>query len=222
MRIVITGAAAAFVIGVATGAPQDPPPPPEGAVAVVPDATPKPATPVPRSARPVELGSRSLADTVRTAQPAETPAKKRSLGVITNESLKKDGDSAAGKGTPTPSYRGARGSAAGPQPGPVTGEGRDDVGRTEADWKARAAAARKRVDAAEENVRRLETETKRLENDFYAWSDGVYRDNVIKKNWDRALADLQKARNEVTAARAGLDALEEDARKSGAPPGWLR
>ncbi|MCE7957802.1 MAG: hypothetical protein DYH06_07660, partial [Acidobacteria bacterium ACB2] len=61
-----------------------------------------------------------------------------------------------------------------------------------------------------------------LENDFYAWSDGNYRDQVIKPAWDKAREDLKKARAEVDAAKATEDGLAEEARKAGAPPGWVR
>ena len=79
-----------------------------------------------------------------------------------------------------------------------------------------------RVTAAEARVASLEAETKKLENDFYAWSDGNYRDRVIRPAWDQSREELGKARKELDDARAQVKDLEEDARKSGAPPGWLR
>ena len=38
----------------------------------------------------------------------------------------------------------------------------------------------------------------------------------------RALQDLETAKAELSQARQALEDLEEDARKSGIPPGWLR
>ena len=71
-------------------------------------------------------------------------------------------------------------------------------------------------------MRELETRSKQLENDFYAMSDGNRRDAVVKPAWDRAREELTKARQELEDARKVLDDLSEDARKSNAPPGWLR
>ena len=81
---------------------------------------------------------------------------------------------------------------------------------------------RQKVDSSEADVKRLEEETRRLENDFFAWSDGAYRDGVIKPAWDRSKAELRSARESLDAANQSVADLEEEARKAGAPPGWLR
>ncbi len=100
--------------------------------------------------------------------------------------------------------------------------GRDDKGRSEADWRALAKSARNRIAKSESEVKRLDDEVRRLETDFYAWSDGNYRDGVIKPSWEQAKEDLKKARLEIDSAKATLADLEEEARKSNTPPGWLR
>ena len=78
------------------------------------------------------------------------------------------------------------------------------------------------VQNGEPRVRELETKSKQLENDFYAMSDGNRRDAVVKPAWDKARDDLAKARQELEDARKAFDDLSEEARKSNAPPGWLR
>ncbi|MCL4806424.1 MAG: hypothetical protein KJ062_01300 [Thermoanaerobaculia bacterium] len=65
-------------------------------------------------------------------------------------------------------------------------------------------------------------EARRLENDFYAWSDGNYRERVIRPAWDQARERVKLLEEEVVKAREDLESLEDDARKSGTPPGWLR
>ena len=82
--------------------------------------------------------------------------------------------------------------------------------------RARSSSTRER------RVKDLEPAPKQLENDFYAQSDGFRRDGVIKPAWDKARDDLAKARVELDAARKSLDDLAEEARRSSAPPGWLR
>ncbi|HEX7615514.1 MAG TPA: hypothetical protein VF554_09570 [Thermoanaerobaculia bacterium] len=171
----------------------------------------------------------SLADAVKLSKEKrkDRPPKK-SLGTITNENLRKGATStpATGKGaTPvkgTPA-RAASGPAASPTPTPGAPDvTRDDKGRSEADWRSLVGHQRALVTDGEARVRDLETRTKQLENDFYAMSDGNRRDAVVKPAWDRAREELTKARLELEDARRAFDDLSEDARKSNAPPGWLR
>jgi hypothetical protein len=75
---------------------------------------------------------------------------------------------------------------------------------------------------AEAGLLAVQEESKRLENDFYAWSDGNYRERVIRPAWDQAKEKQRLQELEADAARAGLVELEDEARKSGTPPGWLR
>jgi len=181
----------------------------------------------PSAGRPISTGGSSLADIARRQkEQREREGKKPSLGVITNETLRKG----APAGTPTPAPQAAKGGKgkASPTPRaptpapPVIPEWRDQKGRTEADWRRMAAEVRAIQAAAEARVKTLDTEVRRLENDFYAWSDGNYRDRVIRPAWDQARDDLAKTRQDLDAARARMAELEEDARRSSAPPGWLR
>jgi hypothetical protein len=183
-------------------------------LAQAPAASPTPRpTPKPRAP--------SLADVVKRSQTTKQTTKKKSLGVITNESVKShDTSKAVTRVDGKVSVPGA-GPAGVPPPTPDTTV-RDNEGRTEQDWRQRAATLRRDAVQARERVRKLEAETKRLENDFYAWSDGNYRDGVIKPSWDKAREDLKAARTELDAAETALTNLEDDARKAGAPPGWLR
>jgi hypothetical protein len=216
-------AAAAGPNRLAAGPAQEPPATP------TPSAT-SPAAPPPRSAAGSQQAGPtqditggaggSLGDIVRKSRAEkESPQgkKKKSLGTITNENLKKDG---ATKGTlnilppgsmPVPQAPSA--SAAG---------ARDAKGRTEEEFRRLTSANRAEQEKAEADVKRLELEVRRLENDFYAWSDGNYRDQVIRPSWDRAREELARARAALDAAVAGRAELEEDARKAGTPPGWLR
>lgn len=65
-------------------------------------------------------------------------------------------------------------------------------------------------------------EVRRLENDFYAWSDGSYRERVIRPAWDQARERLKSLGSLLKRPRGAVEGLEEEARKSGTPPGWLR
>jgi hypothetical protein len=209
----------------------------EPAAAPTPSATVAPSRPLSREAgrSPVESAAPSegsaLGDIVRKSrEEREGPEakKKRSLGTITNETLKKDGTKSTGDAPPGKKGKGTLNVLpAGSMPVPPAGVAgplvlRDGKGRTEEDWRAILKKNRGQLEKAEAEVKRLELETKRLENDFYAWSDGNYRERVIRPNWDQAREDLTKARVALDAAQASRAELEEEARKSGTPPGWLR
>ena len=209
----------------------------EPAAAPTPTATVAPSRPLSGEAgrSPVESAAPSegsaLGDIVRKSrEEREGPEakKKRSLGTITNETLKKDGTKSTGDAPPGKKGKGTLNVLPkGSMPAPPAGvDGplvlRDGKGRTEEDWRAILKKNRAQLEKAEAEVKRLELETKRLENDFYAWSDGNYRERVIRPNWDQAREDLTKARVALDAAQASRAELEEEARKSGTPPGWLR
>lgn len=98
----------------------------------------------------------------------------------------------------------------------------DASGRSKADWQALVAEARRQVASLEASVSDLQSTVAKLESDYYAWDDPAYRDGVIKPALDQARADLQAARQALPAARQRISDLEEEARKSGTPPGWLR
>ena len=203
-----------------------PTPTPPAATSGEATADPTPAPKLKSVAGPAtEAGhsGQSLADVVRVSKEARKDQKpKKSLGTITNESLHKGTSTSAvtAKGaSKTPTASAPRKE---PTPAPTYDVPRDDQGRSEAQWKATMDHARALVLDGERNVRELETKSKQLENDFYAQSDGYRRDGVIKPAWDKSRDDLAKARADLDAARKSLEDLSEDARRSNAPPGWLR
>ena len=89
-------------------------------------------------------------------------------------------------------------------------------------WQQRYRAAVSRVAELEAEVKRLEGEANRLETDFYAHDDPAQRDGVIKPAWDRAVADLSKAKSDLAEARAKPEQVLDEARRDGALPGWFR
>jgi hypothetical protein len=189
------------------------------------------ATPV----RAGQTGGQSLSDVVRAASQArqakETP--KPTSVSITNRTLVTDpnrGRLTTWQTTPRPAGQ-AGAAAAAPAadknapaveaspPVPAAG---DATSTEEAQWRETARRDRQRVVDAKDRVARLEAEAKKLENDFYAWDDGQYRDNVIKPAWDKKREELETARRDLEEAEKELADLPEKARKAGALPGWIR
>jgi len=209
--------------------------------AETPTRTPTPAPRLsggfgrPRStpaATPSEPGGQSLSDVVQAAHgPKEVaPPDKGSL-TINNRSLVKSADKgrvSTSKAVPAahpPAPVLATAPTAAPTAAPKVvpaGEGGGEATPTEAEWKAIAAKARKRVADDRAHVTELQAATKKLENDFYAWDDGQYRDRVIKPAWDHSREELENAKQELAGAETDLADLPEKARKAGALPGWIR
>jgi|GEM_PF-1167376 hypothetical protein len=94
--------------------------------------------------------------------------------------------------------------------------------RGKEDWQQLIGSARSAVAASESRIDSLQSEVSKLQNDFYAWDDPAYRDGVIKPALDQALADLEAEKQALSAARQRVLDIEEEARKAGAHPGWLR
>jgi hypothetical protein len=205
-----------------------------GAVPGAPTATPTPAAPKlsggfgkPQgtpAAGPGQTGQ-SLQDVVRAASQSregkETP---RPSVAITNETLVTDPSRGrlttlrgAPPTTPIPTSETPAAVATTPSAAPT-----ETPISEEQQWRERARSARQRVEDSKARVARLEGETRKLENDFYAWDDGQYRDNVIKPAWDKKREELETARRDLEAAEKDLADLPEQARKAGALPGWIR
>jgi outer membrane murein-binding lipoprotein Lpp len=171
-----------------------------------------------------------MADVVHAAETAKAPRDKKSSVTIDNTNLVTDpakGRLSTAAAQPTP--RPAPGAASTGRPAAMTPPTPTPAlplpGQPSAEeqkWREAAHAAKKRVEDAGTRVQELEAANHKLENDFYAWDDGQYRDRVIKPAWDKAKADLEAARQELSAAEKDLADLPERARKAGALPGWLR
>ncbi len=229
--VVLAAACAALRAGAQTPATSGLEPTPTPPTMTTDGPAPTPAPKLKGVAGPSSESARtgqSLADVVRLSKEARKgQPPKKSLGTITNESLKKGGAAAApgvtpAKGTKASSSGAPPARTAAPTPFPTYDVPRDDKGRSEEDWRRLVAHTRAVAVAAEKRVSDLETRAKQLENDFYAMSDGNRRDAVVKPAWDKAREDLARARNDLDTARKAVDALEDEARRTNAPPGWLR
>ena len=96
----------------------------------------------------------------------------------------------------------------------------DFQGRPEGYW-------RKTMSAARENVARLENETNvlvlklnGLQDQFYKEADG-YRRETVQRDIQKTYYEQDLNKENLEKAKAALQDLENEARKSGALPGWI-
>jgi len=107
----------------------------------------------------------------------------------------------------------------------ASGEGRTGGGRkrNEAYWRNRATQLRQAAEEADNKVKELEARIAALRNDMSPTN--VLDPNRLQSR-DRALREamdsLDATRRAAETARKALADLEEEARRAGVPPGWVR
>jgi hypothetical protein len=98
------------------------------------------------------------------------------------------------------------------------GRPRDD---DEQRWRQRAAEARDRVDRSHIFADALQSRINALAVDFASRDDPAQRAG-IGDELNKTLAELERVRREIGEYEKGMADLEEEARRAGVPPGWLR
>jgi len=98
---------------------------------------------------------------------------------------------------------------------------RDSQGHGEDYWVEGMGAARTRVTDLEQEVDRLDTAIGAL---LMQWTsiDDPDQEQMVKAAWDDALERAERARQALVDARQAVRDGEEEARRAGALPGWLR
>ena len=67
----------------------------------------------------------------------------------------------------------------------------------------------------------MQTRVNSLTNDFYARDDPAQR-AVIWTQRTKALEQMERLKTEIAEGTKAIAKIQEDARKAGVPPGWLR
>jgi hypothetical protein len=88
-------------------------------------------------------------------------------------------------------------------------------------WRARITAARDAVVRDRVLVAALESRAAALANDIAARDDPEQRAQLITAR-QQALAELDRLTTQVADGERAITAIEEEARKAGVPPGWMR
>ena len=90
-------------------------------------------------------------------------------------------------------------------------------------WRRDAKARRDAIKRAEAKVAAAQARVDSLLVDLNPTNVmDPNRLQTLEADRAKAAADLEAAKDELAKARQALEDLEEEARKSGVPPGWLR
>ena len=93
--------------------------------------------------------------------------------------------------------------------------------RDESWWRERIAQARESVRRHDIVAEALQTRINALTSDF-ARRDDPYQRARIADDRQKAVAELDRVRSEGAMHRKKIAEIEEEARRAGVPPGWLR
>ncbi len=96
----------------------------------------------------------------------------------------------------------------------------DFKGRPESYWRKTMAEARKRVKDLENETNVLILARNELQNQFYNLDNGFQREEV-QRSIQKNIYEQDLNKENLAKAKAALQDLENEARKSGALPGWI-
>jgi hypothetical protein len=146
-----------------------------------------------------------------------SPAPRR---VYTDEDLKDYREGRAGQNA-QPQSATAPGNETSDAPAETAAPAEEEHGGRQV-WADRAMSARERVGNAETRVEQLEARIAALRTDRGAErAMDPFRLQTIEAEIAKATAELDEARKELRSAREAQEALREEARRKGVPPGWL-
>jgi hypothetical protein len=93
--------------------------------------------------------------------------------------------------------------------------------KDQAYWKGRIGAARAAVDRSKIFADALQSRINALTTDFTNRDDPAQRAQIELER-QRAIAELDRVKKEIAEQTKAIADVEEEARKAGVPPGWLR
>jgi hypothetical protein len=179
-----------------------------------------PAAAIAQSSQP------SLAEIARKEAERRKTAKEAKI-VITDknlpESARKPIPTEAPTGAPVDSHPGhaaeqkptAAGEAAAAKPPADQGE------KGEALWRGRITQAREALRRNEVFLQALQTRVNALATDYYG-RDDPYQKMKLAGERDQSIQEMEKVKADVEASKKQIADIEEEARRAGVPPGWLR
>jgi hypothetical protein len=178
--------------------------------------------------RPVMAQSQpSLAEIARKEAERRKTVKDTKKVITTKdmpESARKSAPTAAH--TPTSAHSGGAAQPAGGDQKPVGADsaapGQAAVQNDETAWRGRILQAREALRRNEIFLQALQTRVNALDNDFRNGAGNFTQQAQVNADRQKALEELERVKIDVEQSKKQVADIEEEARKAGVPPGWLR
>jgi hypothetical protein len=168
---------------------------------------------------PLEAAAQSLADVAR----AEAERRKNVTApgkVYSNDQLKPD-PFAQRQTSEEPAAASAEGAPPPPPTADDAPEGTAAPARDQAYWRQRITAARNDLQRSRMFAEALQSRINALTTDFINRDDPAQRARIAEER-DKAIDELERVNGEIQAQTRAIAEIEEEARREGVPPGWLR
>jgi hypothetical protein len=172
----------------------------------------------------------SLAEIARQEAERRKTAKEAKI-VITEknlpESARKPASTAAPADANQPAHAGeqksaaAGGAAVGGAPATPATPAAPAGDQGEALWRGRITQAREALRRNEVFLQALQTRVNSLATDYYG-RDDPYQKMKLAGEREQAIQEMEKVKADIEASKKQVADIEEEARKAGVPPGWLR
>jgi len=93
--------------------------------------------------------------------------------------------------------------------------------KEEAEWRERIKNEREALDRAKSYADALQIKINALNTDFVNRDDPVQRAAIAAER-DKSLAEMDRLKKEIAEHTKKIAAIQQDARRAGAPAGWVR
>lgn len=149
---------------------------------------------------------------------AQRKTVKASGKVYTNDSLKSDPTPSSAPAAPAPTA-----PAVEPSPSGAVGSTtkQPDGGKDEAAWRDRIKTERDALARAEIFAAALQSQINGLYGEFTACQAPPQCSGISARR-QRSIAELDRVKKEVGQHKKAIDDIQEEARKTGVPAGWVR
>jgi hypothetical protein len=120
-----------------------------------------------------------------------------------------------------PAAEAGTGTAEAPAGAAGAGAATAEAAKDEAYWREQMRVEREALQRAESFAEALQSRINALSTDFVNRDDPAQR-TAIAADRQKALDELDRVHKEIAAHQKALETIRQEARRAGAPPGWLR
>lgn len=161
--------------------------------------------------------AQSLADLAKKEE-----ARRKAIPAPAKVYTNKDLNPAPPPSTPVPAPAAAAPAAAAPAAAAdASKDAPKEPAKDQAYWGGRMKTLQEELARNEGYAVAMETRVNSLTTDFINRDDPAQR-SVIERDRQKTVAELDRLRQAITNGKKAIADLEEEARRAGVPPGWLR